>query len=137
MHDRFGVGCPRRAGLAAAAEGITTEERVEDVAEAEGVAGGCAAPTRPRAVLAEEVVAPTALGILQRLVGDVDLLELLGDLGIGIAVGVVLAGQCPVRALDLVVGGVAGDAEQRVVVAHESTSPSCCEMASTAASAWR
>ncbi len=59
------------------AERVATEERVEDVAEAERLAGALTgAAARARTFLAEDVVAPTALGILQRLVRDVDLLEL-------------------------------------------------------------
>ena len=63
VHHRLGVGRARRAGLTVA-EGVAAEERVEDVAEAEGLA---AAPDRrrhrARAVFAEDVVATTALGI--------------------------------------------------------------------------
>ena len=70
VHDGFGVGRAWRAGLAATAEGVAAEERVEEVAEPERIAGRRPASTgrRARAVFAEHVVAATALGIAQRLV---------------------------------------------------------------------
>ena len=137
VHDRLGVGSARRTGLTVA-ERVAAEERVEDVAEPERLATrGAAASARACTVFAEDVVATPALRIFQRLVRDVDLLELRLGRGIGVAVGVVLARQRSVGALDLFVGRVPSDAEKFVVVGHESTSPSCCEMASTAASACR
>jgi len=53
----------------------------------------------------------------QHLVGDADLLELrLGDL-VGVDVGMQLAGQLAVRALDLRIARVPAHAEQSVIVA--------------------
>ena len=93
------------------------EERVEQVAEPERLAAAAAAAPRP--VVAEHVVAAAPLGVAQRLVRDRDLLEV--RLGRGVArvrVRVQLACERAVRALDLVVGGVRRDAEQRVEVGH-------------------
>src|SRR6185503_724254 len=57
------------------------------------------------------------LGVAQDAVGLGRLLEpLLGLLVPRVAVGVVLHGQAPVGGLDLLLRGVAGDAEQLVVV---------------------
>ena len=141
VHHGLGVGRARRAGLAArVAERAAAEERVEEVAEAEGVTrtAGTAGTAAADALLAEHVVAAALLRVAQRLVRDPDLLEgLLGARVVGVGVGVVLARHGAVRPLDLVLGGVALDAEELVVVGHESTSPSCRLMASTAASAWR
>ena len=39
VHDRLGVGRARRTALPAAAEGVAAEERVEQVAEPERIAG--------------------------------------------------------------------------------------------------
>ena len=114
-----------RARLPATAERVAAEERVEEVAEPERIAGAATGrlPTgrRARAVFAEDVVAATALGIAQRLVGLTDFLEpRLGLRVVGIVVGVELPRERAVRALDLVVGRGAGDAEDLVVVVHES-----------------
>ena len=49
VHDRFGVGRARRAGLPAAAERVAAEERVEEVAEPERVAGAGRRGARPPA----------------------------------------------------------------------------------------
>ena len=71
-----------------------------------------AGPVRPQLV-----VAPPLLGIREDLVGLVDLLEALGGRSVSrVLVGVVLAGQAPVRLLDrLRVGGLL-DAQDLVVV---------------------
>ena len=124
VHHRFGVGRARGARLPATAERIAAEERVEEVAEPERIAGratGWPTRRRARAVFAEDVVAATALGVAQRLVGLTDFLEpRLGLRVVGIVVGVELPRERAVRALDLVVGRGAGDAEDLVVVVHES-----------------
>jgi hypothetical protein len=66
---------------------------------------------------AQLVVLLPLLRIAEHLVGLVDFLELrLGRLVAGVDVGVVLARQLPVRALDLLVGGGLGDPERLVVV---------------------
>ena len=88
------------------------EEGVEQVAPA---AGERVARRRPPPApwpktpsCAEPVVAGPALGVLQHLVGQADLLELLAGVGVVlVGVGVELAGLGPVGPLQLVVGGVA------------------------------
>ena len=138
MNNRLGVGSAGRARLPASREGIAPEERVEQVAESEGIAARLPTGSRSRSVFAKDVVAPAALGVAQRLVRDADLLEARLGVGVvGIVVGVIAPRECAVRALDLVVGRSARDPEHFVVVTHDKTRPSCCEMASTAASAWR
>ena len=140
LHDRFDVGAAGRPARAPARpEGLAAEERVEDVAEAEGVAGHPTPRGAARAGVAEEVVSTTAFGIAQRLVGHAGLLETLLVVGVAAArVGVVAARELPVCTLDLVLGRVARDAENLVVVAtHERCRPSCWEISETAASAWR
>src|SRR5204863_6654794 len=57
VDDGLGVGRPQRAGLAPAAEGLAAEERVEEIAEPEGIGPGLAARCRARAVFTEDVVA--------------------------------------------------------------------------------
>ena len=91
------------------------------------------------AAVTEEVVTAAPFGVAQRLVGDADLLEpFFGVRVVGLRIGVVPAGEVAVRPLDLLVGGVAGDAERLVVVAgHDRCRPSCSDTAVTAASAWR
>ena len=98
------------------------------------------APLGP-AVVAEHVEATPPLRIPQRLVGAGDLLEACFHGRVGVRVGVQLACELAIGALDLVVGGVRGDAEQRVGISgHRATQPSrsrpsCCDTAATAASA--
>src|SRR5262249_56481978 len=90
----LGVGAPGRSCRPrAAAEGVATEEGVEQVAEAEGVARGGAGPRRARAVLSEHVVAAPAFRIAEGLVRDGDVLEAgLGVGVVGMGVGGVPAG---------------------------------------------
>jgi hypothetical protein len=66
------------------------------------------------------VVAPSLLGVREDVVGGGHLREALGDVGlVGIEIGMQLLGQAPVGALDLVLAGVALDAEDGVeIVAH-------------------
>src|SRR5258708_7503245 len=114
LHHDFGVRAAGRAARAAAApERVAAEERLEEVAEPERLAA-----TGPRrAALTKEVVAAATFGVAQRLVRDADLLEpLLGVGVVGLRVGVVPAGEVAVRPLDVLVGGVASDAERLVVV---------------------
>ena len=74
----------------------------------------------PRPRRAVGVVALALLGVGQHLVGARDLLEPRLDLGIAVPrVGVELAGEAAVGALDLFLGGVPGDAEQLVVVGRQ------------------
>ena len=79
------------------------------------------AGTGPEAAVAEEgarlVVLLALLGVAEDVVGLGDLLEALLGLGVAlVGVRVELAGELPVRLLDLGVGGVLGDAEDLVVV---------------------
>ena len=63
------------------------------------------------------VVLLALLGVGERVVGALDLLELLLRLRVvGVAVRVVLARQLAVRLLDLLVGGLLGDAEHLVEI---------------------
>src|SRR6185503_8278918 len=97
----------------------------EQVAEAEEVAQDVAEvredrgiePARARhARVPVDVVTAALLGVAQDAVGLGRLLEpLLGLLVPRVAVGVVLHGQAAVGGLDLLLGGVAGDAKQLVV----------------------
>jgi hypothetical protein len=118
------VRAPHRPRRATAAEGaLTAEEGVEDVADpseagAEGVAtaGGTADSGLPVAVVASPL-----LRVSQHLPGPGDLLEPVLRVGVvGVGVGVQLARLGAVRALDVLGRGVAGDAEQVVVVGHAS-----------------
>src|SRR4029453_4816566 len=112
-----------RTGLTTATrtERITAEERVEQVAEAgERVAGTTGAGGAAAGTVAEDVVTTTAFWVTQHLVRSAPLLEPLDGLRVvGIRVGVELAGEVSIRALDLVVGCVPADAEHFVVIAHE------------------
>ena len=67
-------------------------------------------------VLAECVVAATQLGIRQHVVGLGDVLEPLLGLGVLVDVGVVLARQPAIGALDVGRVGIAGDPEDLVEV---------------------
>ena len=95
-----------RAGSAAAEEGL------EDVSEA-------AEPgTAESAAVAANVVAGPLIGVAQHVVRVGDELEALGRVVSRIHIRVQLAGQAPVRLLDLIRTGVARDAEDLVVVSH-------------------
>src|SRR2546425_5737975 len=89
------------------------EEHVEDVteiAEAEQVS------VHPRALRSEHVVLAPLGRIRQRLVRGRDLLEPSFGSGIAVDVRMELAGQPPVRPLDVVVAGVPGDPEDPVQI---------------------
>ncbi len=126
-----------------AASEPAAEERVEQVAQAkigEGIAAG--SPGAPQAFGAERVVALAALGVAQHLVGARHLLEALGALGAlgaGVGIGMELACELSVGALDLVVGSIRRDPEQLVQVdGHQpslSREPSRLETTATAAMA--
>src|SRR5205085_8691964 len=146
----LGIGALHRSGLAArtraAAEDIAVEERVEQVVQTELARAERRARTRSRArpFGAEHVVPAAALGVAQRLVRLVELLEALYGLRVvAIGVGVVLASERAERLLDLVLRRVRGHAEDLVIVpahstAHrESCRPSCCDTVTTAAWAFR
>ena len=131
--DHLGVRSRHRPGPSAppAARGSAhpVEERVEQVAQAAGerVARGPAAGTRTEDPLGPvPVVAGTALGVLQDLVGQADLLEPLGTaVVVLVGVGMELAGLGPIGPLELLVGGIAADTEDlvEVGVGHRPEAP--------------
>ena len=84
---------------------------------AERVAGGPAGTGAEDALGAVAVVAGPALGVLQDLVGQADLLEPLAvAVVVLVGIGVELPGLGPVGPLELVVGGVAADPEDLVEI---------------------
>ncbi len=97
----------RAAPLAAAEEGV------HDVAEVEGGAEATAAGTQG---VAAEVVHLALLRVAQHLVGGRDLLEAVDARGVGIDIGMELACQLPIGALDLIRARFARDAQEGVVV---------------------
>src|SRR5262245_59592743 len=113
-------GAPAAPG--AAAEPLEELREIDEVVEVPFLEPELALPPRGRAellarpVTTELVVRCPLLEVGERLVGLVDLLEsLLGVLLLG-DVRVVLARELPVRLLDVVLGGVAGEAENLVVI---------------------
>jgi hypothetical protein len=90
-----------------------TEEGLEDVAEATEPAGAGA-----ERALAAEVVLLALLGVAEHVVGVRHQLELVGRIRTRIDVGVKLARQLAIGALDVVSARVAIDAEHFVMVSH-------------------
>src|SRR5215831_1141257 len=114
------AGAPAAPGPAA--EALEELGEIDEVIEVPFLEPELALPPRGRAellarpVATELIVRRTLLGVGERLVGLVDLLEsLLGVLFLR-DVRVVLARELPVRLLDVLLGGVAGDAEDLVVI---------------------
>ena len=110
-----------RAGAAARPAGAgAAEEGVHDVAEAAeaGAPAERAAAAAAAGVVrvAAQVDDPPLLRVGQHLVGAADLLELLLRPRVGVDVGVQVAGQLAVGALDVGVAGVPGQAQHAVVV---------------------
>jgi hypothetical protein len=71
----------------------------------------------PLPVLAKLVVAPPLVWIGEHLVGFVDFLEaLLGCFVAGVHVGVILASQLAIGALDFLGRGISADAQDLVVI---------------------
>ena len=111
-----------RAAARAAARGAAAgraEELVEQVVQGIEPRAERAGPGARRARgerVHAHVVHPALVGVGQHLVRLGDLLEPLLGLRVGVHVRVQLAGQPPVGPLDLVLGRVAADLEQRVVV---------------------
>src|SRR5699024_3924824 len=112
------------AGPAGSAARTATEERFEDVAQApatEAATSGEASPVTAAGGVVERVAAhvddPALLGIGQHLVHRGDLGELLTCLVRRVDIGVQLAGELPVRPLDLGLRGSPIDPEGPVVVA--------------------
>src|SRR6185312_5686964 len=112
--------------VATAPAALLAEDLAEDVAERVGEAAEAFGAARARAEsrggidarVAELVVGRALARVGQDLVGLLALLEfLLGVLVPGVAVRVVLHREAPIGLLDLVLGGVAIDAEHRVKVA--------------------
>jgi hypothetical protein len=102
------------------------EQAAEEVAQvahvlhAEGPAAGRAAAAEAaghRTVLADLVVLLALVGVAEHVVGRADLLEALLRARVGVRV--VLLGQLPVGARDLLVGGRRDDPEHLVVVLLE------------------
>ena len=119
-----------RRGAEAPEGRVGAEEGVEDAAQPSTEGIGHA--SRVGVVGAEAVVPGAPLGIRQHLVGRAQLLE--PGLGAGIAgvgVRVVLARQLAVRPFELLVGGVAGNAESLVVVGHLRLTQSWRRLAAT------
>src|SRR5262249_23103716 len=119
------------AAAAAPAPGAAAhaEQVVEDVGEGRGdvaEAAGCAGAAVLEGGVAEAVVGSALVGVLEDLVGLVDLLEAgLARLVTGIAVRVPLHGELAERGLELGVGGGALDFQDLVVAAlgHPRVSP--------------
>src|SRR5699024_8205001 len=112
------------AGPAGSAARTATEERFEDVAQApatEAATSGEASPVTAAGGDVERVAAhvddPALLGIGQHLVHRGDLGERLPGLVRRVDIGVQLAGELPVRPLDLGLRGSPIDPEGPVVVA--------------------
>src|SRR5262249_29844418 len=100
------------AGAAAAASGAPREEGLEDVLAGPAEPAVTATARRP-----ESVVRRALVGIGEHRVRLVDRLEaILGGLVAGIAVGVVLHGELPIRLLDVRVPRSARNAQHLVVV---------------------
>ena len=123
-------GRTRAAPTASAAHrAAAAEERLEHVAEAaepaERAAGTGATALRQR--VAAEIDDAALLGVGEHLVGGGDLLEPVLRRRVGIDVGVQLAGELAVGALELLGRRVLADAEHPVVVArslsHEPVRP--------------
>ena len=118
----FEVAAAHLLRLRPAAAAAAAEEVGEDVAEVDAAeaAAGTAGPNGPPPPgppppkppnIPPGVVLLALLGIGERVVGALDLLELLlRRRVVGVAVRVVLARQLPVRLLDLLLGGLLGDA---------------------------
>ena len=130
-HGRLGVLAlpgsapgPGPAGHATHPAATAAEEGVEQVAEpatepGERVPGSARARPRhaPEPFRPEHVVLAPAFRVPERLVGQVDHLELLlGPAVAGVGVGMELARQAQVGALDLVLAGLARDPEQLVEI---------------------
>jgi hypothetical protein len=122
----LGVGAAGRgAGGLPAEEGASeavAEKGLEDVLEtAELVPSRVAAGVSVRAarhLVPVGVVGAAGLGVGEDLVGLGQLLEaFLGAVVLGVGVGVVGAGQAAVGLLDVRIGGLAGQAQDLVVVA--------------------
>src|SRR6185503_20358592 len=112
--------------VAAATAALLAEDLAEDVAECIGEAAEAFRAARACAErrglvdagVAELVVGRALARVGQHLIGFLALLEfLLGLLVAGVAVRVVLHRHAAIGLLDLVLGGVAVDAQHRVIVA--------------------
>ena len=127
----------RTAAPEGAAERIAAEERVEDVGEGAEAMRLRAEPARVEPLEAVAVVGRAALGVGEDLVGLGRLLELLLRLGVvPVHVGVQLAREAPERLLDLLLVGLASDAEHLVRISPHSSYTSATKRDSSVA-AWR
>src|SRR6185295_3923875 len=114
---RLGLQVPPANGRLVAAP-ATSEEGGEDVAQVRGEASAAKAPRSEAREHAAGVVLLALLGVGQRVVGLLNLLEaLLGFLVALVSIGVVLTRQLAVGTLDLVRGCVPRDPKHRVQVA--------------------
>ena len=107
-------------GRLARASAGAPEEGVEDVAESSKVLGALEAVARASPAshtqVAEAVVLRPLLGVAERLVGGVDLLELLLRVRVLVPVGMVLQGQAAKLGPYVLLRGVAGNAQNLIVV---------------------
>ncbi len=103
------------AGGGASAEGFA--EDVEGVVEAAAAGAAAGAGAGVEGGVSVLVVGGAFLGVADGFVGFAEFLEFfLGGLVAGVFVGVVFDGEFAVGLFDVVVGGVAGDAEDFVVI---------------------
>ena len=148
VHDRLGVGRARRARLTAPLPNGSPPKNASKRSPKPNASPRCRRPrSGPPTRCRRRRTRRSGGGARGRGASRtrlVDLLELASGVGIvGVAVGVVLARERAVGALDLVVGRVPGDAEDLVVVSHAGScltrgpGRAAAEMASTAASACR
>jgi hypothetical protein len=135
--DVAALDTPATTAAEPAAEGISAEERVEDVCERTEAVGLRGVATRVEALEPVAVVCRAPFGVREDLVGLRGLLELLLRLRVvAVHVGVELARQAPERLLDLGVVRLAGHAEHLVRVAPHSSYTSATKRDSSLA-AWR
>ena len=113
------IGAALRAGAAAAAaEPENVAEAAEDVFEAAELRRIEALRAAADAGVAEAIVAGALVAVAEDRVGLGRFLELLfGRLVALVAIGVELQRELAIRALDLLIGGGAGDLEDLVVIA--------------------
>ena len=109
------VGAPAAAAGASAAEDVA--EDICEIAEASEARAAASASLRVHPGVAELVVRASLLAVRQNLVGFLDLFELLFRfLAVRVAIRVILHRQLAVSLFDVVVGGVAIDAQHIVVI---------------------
>lgn len=100
-----------------AAAGSAAEERLEHVAQATKATESTCRRGGVLQRITAEVDDAALLRVGQHLVGGADLLELVLGLFVGVDVGMQLAGQFPIGALDLRIACAPAHPEQAVVIA--------------------